>query len=80
MQGPIKERWRDLCERAATEQDPKKLMPLVKEINQLLEEKQSRLAMYNGILKRWWNLPMKYYSGQKYETVAGAWLRLDREH
>ena len=32
-----------LCERAATEQDPEKLMELVKEINRLLEEKERRL-------------------------------------
>jgi hypothetical protein len=32
-----------LCEQAATEQDPDKLMELVREINRLLEEKESRL-------------------------------------
>jgi hypothetical protein len=32
-----------LCERAAAEQDPEKLMQLVKEINRLLEEKERRL-------------------------------------
>ena len=32
-----------LCERAVTEQDPEKLMELVKEINRLLEEKERRL-------------------------------------
>ena len=43
MQGPVKERWQILCEQAATEQDSAKLVELVKEINQLLEEKQKRL-------------------------------------
>jgi len=32
-----------LCERAASEQDPEKLMELVKEINRILEEKERRL-------------------------------------
>lgn len=34
------ERWRQLCAQAAVEQDPQKLMDLVKEISQLLDEKQ----------------------------------------
>jgi hypothetical protein len=32
-----------LCEQAATENDPAKLLALVKEINLLLEEKSARL-------------------------------------
>jgi hypothetical protein len=36
------ERWRQLCAKAAVEQDPEKLMNLVKEISRLLDEKQSR--------------------------------------
>jgi hypothetical protein len=32
-----------LCEQAANEQDPDKLMELVREINRLLEEKERRL-------------------------------------
>ena len=32
-----------LCEQAAVEQDPKKLLELVREINRMLEEKQGRL-------------------------------------
>jgi hypothetical protein len=42
--GKTKERWRELCEQASVEQDPDKLLELVKEINQLLEEKRTRLA------------------------------------
>ena len=38
-----RERWLELAELAATEQDPKKMMDLVSEINQLLAEKQKRL-------------------------------------
>jgi hypothetical protein len=43
MQGETKERWKVLCEQAATEQDPAKLMELVKEIDELLAKKQDRL-------------------------------------
>jgi hypothetical protein len=38
-----KERWMELCAQATTEQDPQKLMELVKEINRLLAEKEARL-------------------------------------
>ena len=41
--GENKERWRELCEQAAKEQDPEKLHKLVAEINRLLEEKEARL-------------------------------------
>lgn len=44
MLGETRERWMELAELAATEQDPKKLMELVQEINRLLEEKQTRLS------------------------------------
>jgi hypothetical protein len=37
------ERWRRLCELASVEQDPEKLIQLVREINCLLEEKRKRL-------------------------------------
>ncbi len=43
VKGKALERWQALCAQAATEQDPKKLMQLVVEINQLLEEKEKRL-------------------------------------
>ena len=38
-----KERWQELCAQAANEQDPDKLLELVKEINELLNEKEARL-------------------------------------
>ena len=38
-----RERWMKLCEQAATEQDPEKLMALIAEINRLLEAKERRL-------------------------------------
>ena len=37
------ERWRQLCELAEKEQDPKKLLELAEEINRLLEEKEQLL-------------------------------------
>jgi hypothetical protein len=43
MKGETEERWRELCAKAATEQDPKRLMELIGEINELLEKKQQRL-------------------------------------
>ena len=43
MKGPLKERWMNLCEQAAVEQDTQKLMVLIQEINRLLEEKEQRL-------------------------------------
>ncbi|HEY1463351.1 MAG TPA: hypothetical protein VGF44_08030 [Terriglobales bacterium] len=43
MKGETGERWRLLCEDAATEQDPQKLLELIKEINKLLDEKEARL-------------------------------------
>jgi hypothetical protein len=38
-----RERWRELCEQAANEQDPDKLLELTAEIDKLLEEKFERL-------------------------------------
>jgi hypothetical protein len=43
MIGKNKERWKELCERAASEQDSEKLMELVKEIDRLLADKQKLL-------------------------------------
>ena len=43
-----KERWLELCQQAAVEQDPKKLVALVTEINQLLQEKEERLKSQTG--------------------------------
>jgi len=37
------ERWMELAKLAATEQDPIKMLELVREINELLEKKQKRL-------------------------------------
>lgn len=43
MQGKVRERWMELCERAAVEQDSEKLMSLVQRINRMLDEKEDRL-------------------------------------
>ena len=43
MKGETKEHWTQLCQLAASEQDPDKLLALVKEINRMLEEKEKRL-------------------------------------
>jgi hypothetical protein len=43
MKGEAKERWMTLCEQAANEKDPAKLLKLVEEINRLLSEKQQRV-------------------------------------
>ena len=43
MQGEKAEQWRVLCEQAAIEQDPEKLMQLIEQINRMLEEKEERL-------------------------------------
>jgi len=37
------ERWTELCRQASVEQDPRKLLLLVTEINRLLAERQDRL-------------------------------------
>jgi hypothetical protein len=50
MIGQKKEAWMRLCEQAANEQDPAKLMELIAEIDRLLSEKELRLkaARLNG--------------------------------
>jgi hypothetical protein len=40
MDGVPKQSWYELCELAAKEQDPQRLLELVQEINRLLEEEQ----------------------------------------
>ena len=43
MQGETKERWMELCEQAANEQDSQKLLKLAEEINRMLQAKEDRL-------------------------------------
>jgi hypothetical protein len=49
MIGKKKEEWMKLCERAANERHPEKLMELVAEIDHLLEEKENRLKAANKV-------------------------------
>jgi hypothetical protein len=51
MFGDEKERWMELCELAAKEQDPAKLMALVAEINRILESKEQRLKQVHSANK-----------------------------
>jgi len=44
MRGETKERWETLCEQAAVEQNPERLVELTAEITRLLEEKEKRLT------------------------------------
>jgi hypothetical protein len=44
MEGPPKERWQELCEQAAKEQDAEQLLKLIDEINRMLWEKEQRLT------------------------------------
>ena len=41
MRGETRELWMTLCEQAAVEQDPNRLLQLVKRINDLLEQKEN---------------------------------------
>ena len=55
MIGPNRERWLELCEQVAVEQDPKKLTIQVTEIYLLLEEKRRRLqrkSLMDGALQK----------------------------
>lgn len=45
MDGEIAERWQKLCGEAAMEQDPHRLMELVREISTLLARKEERLKL-----------------------------------
>jgi len=44
MQAKNRERWQELCEQAANEQDPTKLLELIEEINRLLAAKYDRVS------------------------------------
>lgn len=46
MQGQTLELWQRLCQQAATEQDPDRLLELTKEITRLLDEKEERLKKH----------------------------------
>jgi hypothetical protein len=43
LQNETKERWKELCERIAVEQDHERFVALIQELNKVLEEKELRL-------------------------------------
>jgi hypothetical protein len=43
MQGKIRKRWVKICDQAATEEDPQKLLEIYKEILGMLDENAARL-------------------------------------
>jgi hypothetical protein len=49
MQGPKRERWFQLCQLAAVERDPAKMLVLITEINDLLQEKEKRLEAERNV-------------------------------
>jgi hypothetical protein len=48
MKGAARERWMELAELAANEQDPQRLLELIREINALLDAKWHRLESGNS--------------------------------
>jgi hypothetical protein len=46
------ERWKQLCQQAAVEQDPQRLLELTREINDLLVGKQRRLERPDDAIKQ----------------------------
>jgi hypothetical protein len=44
-----KERWMELCEQASKEPDPERLLELVRQVNTLLEEKETRSRVPPGM-------------------------------
>ena len=46
MRDESKERCLELCERASKEQDPKKMLALMSEVNRLLEQKEAHLDSF----------------------------------
>ena len=42
LRGETKERWRELCERAAVEQDPERFVATIQELLQALEDREER--------------------------------------
>jgi hypothetical protein len=43
MQGKVKEDWIQLCEQGAIEQDPERMIVLLRDLNRMLDEKEMRL-------------------------------------
>jgi hypothetical protein len=60
MRGETKERWQNLCEQAAIEQDPERLMDLIDELCAMLEDKEKRLRQREA-------------EGQARDRFPGTW-------
>ena len=45
MHGKVKEGWMQLCEQVAIEHDTERMIELVRELNQMLDEKEQRLGL-----------------------------------
>ncbi len=41
---PVTERWKALCEQAATEQDGERLLAIIQELNRVLNQRGSRIG------------------------------------
>jgi hypothetical protein len=48
LRGEIKERWRELCERAVVERDPEKFLTTIQELLQVLEDGENSGAVRQG--------------------------------
>jgi hypothetical protein len=48
MRGTTGETWTKVCAEAAVEQNPDKLLELVRDINRMLQEKETRLKRQKG--------------------------------
>lgn len=51
MERETKQHWQELCEQAANEQDPAKMIEIVEEINRLLGAKYDRISPVTGTSK-----------------------------
>jgi hypothetical protein len=49
LRGEIKERWRELCERAAVEQDPDRFLATIQELLRVLEDREERRRSPAGL-------------------------------
>jgi hypothetical protein len=56
LQHEVKERWKELCEQAAVEQDHDKFLAIIQELNEVLAAKEQRL---NAAEKRSGELPAR---------------------
>jgi hypothetical protein len=49
LRGKIKERWREICERAVMEQDPDRFVATIQELLQVLEDDEERRLNGTGL-------------------------------